>query len=81
MFRQRFVMVVDQLDERPPQLQTHLRIDDDLEGSRSRIRLGEFLFQGRLIRGNELIIEVFFHVRSDRIPLRTSGKGWRSDVD
>ncbi len=37
MSDERFVVVVDQLDQRPAQLQAHLWIDNDFEGARARI--------------------------------------------
>ena len=61
MFGQRFVVIIDQLDERATQFQPHFRIDHELERRRARVRLGDFLFQGRLVRRDELVIARFVH--------------------
>ena len=50
MFRQRFVVIVDQLDQGAAQFEPHLRIDHDFERRRAGIGLGEFLFQRGLVR-------------------------------
>ena len=62
MFGQRFIVVIDQLDQRAPQFQAHFRIDHDLERRRARIRQGQIpLFRlGRSGR-DELIIAWFVH--------------------
>src|SRR5256714_1856835 len=76
MLRQRFIVVIDELDERAPQLQPHLRIDDHLERRGARIRLGDFLSQRRLVRGDELVIARFVHLWREVFPPNSaSGRG------
>ena len=53
MGRERFVVIIDQLDQSLPELRAHFRIDHDLEGTRSGIRFGRSF---AVRRGNELEI-------------------------
>ena len=43
MFRQHFIVKIDQFDQSAPQIMAHSRIDYDFERRRSRIRFGQAL--------------------------------------
>ena len=62
MFRQRFVVIIDQVDQRAPQFHPHLWIDDDLERRRGGIGFRQSPARGHgLLRRHNSEIVFFCH--------------------
>jgi len=63
MLGQSFIVIIDQIDQRPSQVEPQFRIDYDLEWRRGRISLRQTSCSGSAwLRPNNLKIVTLFHV-------------------
>src|SRR5207253_10052415 len=63
MLGQSFIVIIDQIDQRPSQVEPQFRIDYDLEWRRGRISLRQTSCSGPAwLRPNNLKIVTLFHV-------------------